>query len=307
MAKTVFRSNEIIPKEKKLMLGLTRQFVVEEEPEEIVEEPQFQGPTADDLRREAEAFKVQWEQEKADMIAAARADADRIRKEAEQAAFDEVKRKTDQAQVIRQQAQDEAADIIKKAEEQAKELAAKTAEDNEQQRRDGYNAGFADGQDKGFAQGKSEADHLVTRLHTLIERTMDRRTAILSETEQQVVNLVLLMATKVVKVLSENQKSVVAQNVMQALRKVKGRGDVTIRVNLADLELTTQHKKEFIAAAENIKNLAIIEDTTVDRGGCIVETDFGEIDARISSQLEEMEKKILEVSPVRTRSRASAS
>jgi hypothetical protein len=38
----------------------------------------------------------------------------------------------------------------------------------------------------------------------------------------------------------------------------------------------------------------------VDKGGCIIETDFGEIDARISSQLAELESKILEISPMRS-------
>ena len=33
---------------------------------------------------------------------------------------------------------------------------------------------------------------------------------------------------------------------------------------------------------------------------CIVETDFGAIDARISSQLAELEEKILEISPIKT-------
>ncbi len=32
---------------------------------------------------------------------------------------------------------------------------------------------------------------------------------------------------------------------------------------------------------ENAKKMQIVEDSTVDRGGCVIETDFGEIDARI--------------------------
>ena len=130
---------------------------------------------------------------------------------------------------------------------------------------------------------------------------MDKRQEILAETEQQIVDLVLLMTRKIVKVISENQKNIVVSNVVQALRKVKGRGDVIIRVNLADVAMTTQHIKDFLSTAENIKNISVVEDSTVDRGGCIIETDFGAIDARIASQLNEIEQKILEVSPIRTR------
>ena len=129
---------------------------------------------------------------------------------------------------------------------------------------------------------------------------------ILDETEQQIVDLVLLMTRKVVKVISENQRTVVMNNIVQALRKVKGRGDVTIRVNMADVELTSEHTNDFIQAVENIKNISVIEDSSVDRGGCIVETDFGAIDARISSQLTELEQRILEISPIKTITKTSA-
>ena len=90
------------------------------------------------------------------------------------------------------------------------------------------------------------------------------------------------------------------QNILQSLRRVKGRGDVTIRVNLADVQLTSEHTKDFMEAVESIKNITVAEDSSVEKGGCIIETDFGAIDARISSQLNELEQKILEISPIKT-------
>jgi flagellar assembly protein FliH len=117
---------------------------------------------------------------------------------------------------------------------------------------------------------------------------------------------VLLISRKVIKVLSENQRGVVIDNVKEALRKVKDRGSVIIRVNIADLELTTEHTSEFISLVEGSKDLHVIEDSTVDQGGCVIETDFGEIDARISSQLAELENRILEISPITTRAKTGA-
>ena len=68
--------------------------------------------------------------------------------------------------------------------------------------------------------------------------------------------------------------------------------------------LFRSHAKDFIELAENAKNLTVVEDTAVDRGGCIIETDFGEIDARIASQLHELEEKILDISPIKARGKA---
>jgi flagellar assembly protein FliH len=80
----------------------------------------------------------------------------------------------------------------------------------------------------------------VERTHTVLERAQDKRTEILEETEQQVIDLVLLIARKVIKTVSENQRTVVISNAAQALRKLKtAGGNVLIRVNLADIQLTT--------------------------------------------------------------------
>ena len=54
-----------------------------------------------------------------------------------------------------------------------------------------------------------------------------------------------------------------------------------------------EHREEFLNASD-IKHLRIIEDQRVDRGGVLVETDGGTIDARIGTQLNEA-KRVLHV------------
>lgn len=299
MAKTVFRPNEITKSDSRIMLELSKKFVEDEPEEEIIEEEVYEGPTADDLRREAEAFRQQWEIEKQRMMDEAREQADKILKDAEAAAFEEVKRQTDQAQVIKSNAEQEAALVVQQAQEKANELLSQAETQKETCKTTAYNEGFEKGHEAGYKEGKTEVQRLIDRLHTMIERIMDKRQDILEQTEQQVVDLVLLVSRKVVKVISDNQRNVVMANIVQALRKVKGRGDVNIHVNLADIGLTTEHIKEFTASVESVKSITVIEDSSVDKGGCIIETDFGSIDARISSQLNELEQKILEISPIK--------
>lgn len=299
MAQTVFRPAEVNNTKGEVVLQFTKNFAppVEEKVEEV---PEYKGPTADDLRKEAEAFKLQWEDEKAKMLAKAQADADQIVKNAEDAAFAQVKHQSDQAAVIKSQAQKEAQDIVEKAKAEAQDIIsnAKIEEKSifEKSKTDGFKAGH----EEGYKTGNEEAQRLVERIHKMIEAVQAKRQEILDNTEQQIVNLVILIARKVVKIMSENQKSVIMSNVLQALKKVKGSGDVTLRVNLADVKLTTEHIKDFIRQVENIKNISVVEDSSVEKGGCIVETDFGAIDARISSQLNELETQILNISPIKT-------
>ncbi|HTP58123.1 MAG TPA: flagellar assembly protein FliH, partial [Spirochaetia bacterium] len=262
---------------------------------------EYAGPTVDDLRREADAFKKDWEAEKERMLAQAQAEAEKIKKDAEKVAFDEVKRKNNQAQKIRQDAEDQAQVILAEARAKAEMLENEIKARVTQTEREAYEKGHAEGHEKGFEEGKAEVARLVDSLHTIITKAIEKRNEIIEEAETQIINLVLLIVKKVIKVISENQKNVVINNVVQALRKLKSRGDVVIRVNLADLELTSEHVKDFMKMVENVKSITVLEDSSVDRGGCIIETDFGQIDARISSQLHEIEERILELMPIRSK------
>lgn len=300
MAKSVFRQNEIKTGSEEVLLPLVHEYApVVEEVEEVPEEI-YTGPTADDLRREAEIFKQNWELEKERMLAEAQASADAIVRKAEDAAFAEVKRQTDQAQIIKTDAKTTADSLIKTAQEEAQKIIAEAHADEAKIKEQARKAGFDAGHEEGYKNGNAEAERLINRLHTMIESVMDRREEILRDTETQIVQLVILITRKVVKIISENQKSVIMSNVLSALKKVKGRGKVMVRVNLEDVKLTTEHTDEFIKHVESVEGISVMEDSTVERGGCIVETDFGAIDARISSQLNEIEQKILEVSPVRS-------
>ena len=87
MNKNLFQPGEIKAKDGEFKLGLVHSFEEPVEEVEVEEVPQYTGPTADDLRREAEAFKVQWEAEKQQLLAEAQSQADAIIENAKKAAF----------------------------------------------------------------------------------------------------------------------------------------------------------------------------------------------------------------------------
>jgi flagellar assembly protein FliH len=301
VAKNVFRPTEVVNLAKKVFIDPPR--VIEKEEPKVVEKTveEYTGPSIDDVRREAEEFKARWDEEREQKIQDARAEADRIIKEAEAVAFEEVKKKNNQAQKIKQEAEAEAKQLLENAKKESQELEAEVKERVEKIENQAYEKGYRDGHEQGFTQGKDEMQRLIDRLHMIITKAIDKRNEIIEESETQIINLVLLIAKKVIKVISENQKNVVINNVIQALRKLKSRGDVVIRVNLSDLDLTTEHIKDFMGMVENVKSITVLEDSSVDKGGCIIETDFGQIDARISSQLHEIEENIIELMPIRTK------
>ncbi|MDR1444747.1 MAG: flagellar assembly protein FliH [Treponema sp.] len=310
MAKTVFRSHEITRNGPQIVLAPPTSFAElahlapkAEEAEVVSPREIYSGPTAEDLRREAEAFKSQWALERESLIASSHAEADQIVADAREQAAHEAELKAQEGEEAKKSAEAEARRITAETEDKILRLEEECRKTLESEKQEALETAAAAGKEDGYAQGKAEVERLIQRTQTILERAQDKRGDILAETEQEIVDLVLILTRKVVKTITESQRTVVLQNVVQALRKVKTRGNLIIRVNMADLKLTTEHTKNFIQMLEGVKDIQVQEDSTVDSGGCIIETDFGEIDARIASQLAELEARILEISPIRIRSK----
>ncbi|MDR2718471.1 MAG: flagellar assembly protein FliH [Treponema sp.] len=314
MAKAVFRPGELLVIPEKIMLctplytdtaSSTSPEAKDDDSEPEAE--QYTGPTAEDLRREAEAFIVQWNEQKETMIKKAGEEATAIVEAANQAAAEEKERSCAEADALKTAAQEEAEKITAEARRQAEELAVETRKTLDDERNTAVSEGKEAGRLEGYAEGRAEVERLIQRTQVVLERAQDKRGEILTETEQEIINLVLRITRKVVKVISESQREVIISNVVQALRKVRDRGNIIIHVNLADLKLATEHTKDFIRMLEGAKSIQVVEDSSVDAGGCIIETDFGEIDARISSQLTELESKITEISPIKAKAKPASS
>ena len=303
MPKNVFKNIEIVPSSTKISIEVPdiKLKPKKEEKIEIDENEKIDLEKFQELKKEAEEFENTFNEKKQAMLVEAEAEAQEIVEKAKNEAFEIIKKKNEEALLIKQKSDDEAKSILEKAKLEAKNIESEIQDKETQILNDARKRGYQDGWDEGINKGTDEVKRLIERIQIILDTAIQKRNEIFVETEQQIVGLVLLIAKKVIKVISENQKNVVINNVIQALRKLKSRGEVAIRVNLADLELTSQHKRDFIEMVEGIKSIKILEDSTVDRGGCIIDTDFGSIDARISSQLHEIEDKILELMPIQSK------
>lgn len=300
MIKAVFRPGEMV--NVGTVVALEAPFANEEEEAPEVEgglelTPIFEGPTVDDLRREADAFKAQWAAEKEAMMNSARAEAEIIVTSAKKTAEEKSVKLNEEVDAVRVKAREEAEAIVNEARNKAKDIESGAEAKLEESRKASAAEGFEQGRKEGYESGMTDVRRLVSRTQLIMERIQDKRLEIMEQTEQEMVDLTLLVARKVVKTMSESSKQVVVENIKEALGKVKTKGRVIVKVNLSDIETASGHLDEFIKLLESSGDIQILEDSSIDSGGCYIETDFGEIDARIAVQFAELESKILELSP----------
>lgn len=106
-----------------------------------------------------------------------------------------------------------------------------------------------------------------------------------SECEQIVVNLALEAAQKVIAGLPVSVEMVEAA-VREALGTVETASEMTVLLNREDLELLRQVNSPLLLIESAGKELRFEVSPQVTRGGCIVQTRFGTVDARRETKLE---------------------
>ncbi len=253
----------------------------------------------EELENELEEKRKQVEKEIIEKKENLDQEIDSTRNEAENWAFEKVKEANKEYETKLTQADSIAKKKIAEAEKKANILIEDTRIEASKMEEDTHRKGYEEGHEKGYNTGKEEVERLITRLNIVLSSAIKKRNEIIEEAESQLIDLVIVIARKVVKSISETQKRVVFDNISEALKKLKGRAEITIRVNSEDLQMTTKHKKEFIEMVEGIEQVKILEDNTVEKGGCYITTDFGSIDARISTQLSEIEEQIKKLTPLK--------
>ena len=149
-------------------------------------------------------------------------------------------------------------------------------------REEGHAAGFDAGQ-------KAAAESLapvIQALQSAVAAMSTTESDIMDQAERAVVELSLGIAAKMIPQTIEAMPEAALAVVNQALEKVLAGTRLTLRVNPEDLEQLQERQQELTLPAIDPARLSWSADPGVGRGGCILETDFGDIDARIEHQLE---------------------
>ena len=252
----------------------------------------YQGPSIEEMEAELERYRRETEEEVNRMLEDAKDRAAKIEQEGKNSAFQELQQAREQIKIEMEKYRQEANREIERgkfeAEKMIKESELKVSEIEHEAHKKGYEAG----RDEGYKEGLAEVMRLIDRLGTIVSTAVSIRDDIIKSSEKMMTEMILLITRKVIKDEIVERREVVINNIKEAIKRVKDRDRIDIRVNFADLDMTTAHKDELIKMMESLKKVNIYEDSRVDRGGCIIETDVGSIDARISTQLDIIEEAI---------------
>jgi flagellar biosynthesis/type III secretory pathway protein FliH len=141
---------------------------------------------------------------------------------------------------------------------------------------------------------ETASDKVKEALETLNQAVIERK-KIIKDAEGEVLRLALKVAEQIIKSEVSLHRDVSLNIVSDAISRVSDREQVIIKVNREDLENIKKYKDRISSVVDGIKSLSIVEDNAVEPGGCVIETNLGYVDARISTKLAAIEEAFRKV------------
>ncbi|MZH01860.1 MAG: hypothetical protein F3745_00215 [Nitrospinae bacterium] len=180
-------------------------------------------------------------------------------------------------------------DALDKAKRQATDIKSKA-------QKEGYDSGYSEGFKKGEDAAREEFKPFLETIEGLISDLTSFRKGMYDKVEREMVEMVVSLAKKVIHFEFSTRDDAVQEMIHLAVKSVLDRESMVIKINPADKGYAESFRPELHHLFGEIKNITFEAHSGIERGGCVVETNFGVIDAQIDKLGEQMDR-ILNLAP----------
>lgn len=167
------------------------------------------------------------------------------------------------------------------AAEEAEEILARAREQAEAIEREAHERGFAAGEAEGKAEGERQFQERIDMLDTMLRGLDSQRGEVLARHEADLLPLVKAMVDRLVHHEVSVNPLVIQACLKKAMEYVVENSMVHIHLNSEDFNRLKKATLENPRLLEGKNRLQLVEDPSIDVGGCLLKTDFGEIGATL--------------------------
>jgi flagellar assembly protein FliH len=178
--------------------------------------------------------------------------------------------------------------IRKKAKDILEEAQRKTAF----LEREAYEKGFEQGEKDGLNLGHKKIARSVEQIERLLIEIDHLKEEILKQFEKEILSLVFSIAEKIIHRKIEEDDTIIHEAVLEAMHAVTEKSQIVIKVNPEDFENVEKIKPELFSTFKGLKSVVITPDLSVNKGGCLLETPYGDIDAGVEARLDKIHQSL---------------
>lgn len=160
---------------------------------------------------------------------------------------------------------------------------------------DAYDRGFDDGRQVTAATMTVEIQEqqaIRKRFEHMLVNLQSEFVKLSRNMEELTINLAVEIAHTIIAEQVNYGSSIAIKQAKKAIDGYRNANRLLVRVNPEEYDALSEVKSELISDAVKNPTITIVGDTSVEKGGCIVESDIGAVDAQITTQLEEIRRKM---------------
>jgi flagellar assembly protein FliH len=154
-----------------------------------------------------------------------------------------------------------------------------------------YERGRHDGEHALSGQLLQQRNEMVELQRGVVDSLRQTVPQVIQETESALIHLALAAAQKIIAGLPVSSEMVEAV-VREAVHQVEDAAEITIQLHSEDLALLRKHNSPLLNGLPETGTLRFTNSSEVTRGGCLVQTRFGLIDARRETKLEQLRQTL---------------
>jgi len=168
----------------------------------------------------------------------------------------------------------------------------------EQVEQESYHRGYQEGQKVGFDKGLNESisklQPHVTLFENVVQALQQEKESFYQENELYIVKLAIEIARKIIQREMTQNPDILLYVVREALKRITDSGRIVIRAHPGDITLI-KNDEEFMTNEQIVfQHVDFIPSENITRGGCIIESESGIVDAQLDVQLDRIEQSLLE-------------
>jgi flagellar assembly protein FliH len=155
-----------------------------------------------------------------------------------------------------------------------------------------YENGLLQGEKNGMEIAERKMEAVMQRYSDAVCEVQKLRSSLYTQVEREVVKLAVAVAKKIVHREIQVDHDIVRTLVHVALSRVAEKSTVTICLNPVDYDYLVERRAE-LSQSEG-QDISLLADKSIERGGCLIQTNCGDIDARVEEEFHEVEHSFFE-------------
>ena len=171
-------------------------------------------------------------------------------------------------------------------------IETETTSSIEMSKKEAYAKGYSEGIREGTENEKKKLSQAAEALANAMKELDRLKKEILEGNEEKILNLIFSVTEKVIHQEVITNKDFVYDVLKSAIKQVIDKEGIKVRLNPEDYRYILEINPGIIDSFDDIRNMSVVEDNSIGRGGVVIETSSGEVDARLDQQLHEVRKAI---------------